>query len=282
MGVGDLQGEDPMGNLFDYTGKRVVLTGGATGIGAALAELLDDLGVEHLTILDIKEPTGRCDRFICTDLSDPASLDAALGQLTDRIDVVFSNAGVAANAGVRTCMAVNVAASRRLADGLIDRIPAGGTIVFTASMAGNGWPAKLGEINALLDLADWDEFLDWCEAHPEVVEDVYGFSKMCMQVYVMRACYASIRRGVRINSICPAPVDTPLMADFRETMGDKVIDWSVTVQGNGRMAVAADIAPPLVFMGSDAASFINGVNLLVDAGFTAAMTTGQADFSGLA
>jgi NAD(P)-dependent dehydrogenase (short-subunit alcohol dehydrogenase family) len=72
------------------------------------------------------------------------------------------------------------------------------------------------------------------------------------------------------------------MKDFRETMGDKVIDWSVTVQGNGRMAVAADIAPPLAFMGSDAASFINGVNLLVDSGFTAAMTTGQVDFSGLA
>lgn len=268
-------------DLCSYAGKRVVVTGGATGIGAALVELLRENDVEHITVLDIKEPTGPVEKFIRTDLSDPSSIDAAISALTGRIDVLFSNAGVAANAGVRTCMAVNVAASRRLADGLIDRIPEGGTIVFTASMAGNGWPAKLEHINALLDIAEWDAFLDWCEAHPEVVEDVYGFSKMCMQVYVMRASYASIRRGVRINSICPAPVDTPLMADFRETMGDKVIDWSVTVQGNGRMAVAADIAPPLVFMGSDAASFINGVNLLVDAGFTAAMTTGQADFSGL-
>ena len=268
-------------DLCSYTGKRVVITGGATGIGAALVDLLRHHDVEHITVLDIKEPTVPVDSFIPTDLSDPTSVDAAIAALTGRIDVLFSNAGVAANAGVRTCMAVNVAASRRLADGLIDRIPEGGTIVFTASMAGNGWPAKLEHINALLDIAEWEEFLDWCEAHPEVVEDVYGFSKMCMQVYVMRASYASIRRGVRINSICPAPVDTPLMADFRESMGDKVIDWSVTVQGNGRMAVATDIAPPLVFMGSDAASFINGVNLLVDSGFTAAMTTGQADFSGL-
>ena len=268
-------------DLCSYAGKRVVVTGGATGIGAALVGLLRDHGAEHITVLDIKEPSGPVEQFIRTDLSDPASIDTAISALTGRIDVLFSNAGVAANAGVRTCMAVNVAASRRLADGLIDRIPEGGTIVFTASMAGNGWPAKLEHINSLLDIAEWDAFLDWCVAHPEIVEDVYGFSKMCMQVYVMRASYASIRRGVRINSICPAPVDTPLMADFRETMGDKVIDWSVTVQGNGRMAVAADIAPPLVFMGSDAASFINGVNLLVDAGFTAAMTTGQADFSGL-
>jgi hypothetical protein len=42
------------------------------------------------------------------------------------------------------------------------------------------------------------------------------------------------------------------------------------------------MAPSLAFMGSDAAAFINGVNLLVDSGFTAAMTTGQVDFSGLA
>lgn len=271
-----------MSDLCSYRNKRVVVTGGATGIGAALVSLLREHEVEHITVLDVKEPAAAVDQFIRTDLSDPSSIDAAIAALTGRIDVLFSNAGVAANAGVRTCMAVNVAASRRLADGLIDRIPEGGTIVFTASMAGNGWPAKLEHINALLDITDWDAFLDWCEAHPEVVEDVYGFSKMCMQVYVMRASYASIRRGVRINSICPAPVDTPLMADFRETMGDKVIDWSVTVQGNGRMAVATDIAPPLVFMGSEAASFINGVNLLVDSGFTAAMTTGQADFSGLA
>lgn len=271
-----------MGNLFDYSGKRVVLTGGATGIGAALVDLLGTLDVEHLTVLDIKAPTGKVDAFIETNLSDKDSIDAAIAELDGRIDVLFSNAGVAANAGVRTCMAVNVAASRRLTDGVIGRIPAGGTIVYTASMAGNGWPAQAAEINQLLDIADWDEFLDWCEAHPEVVNDVYSFSKMCMQVYTMRKSYESIRQGVRINSICPAPVDTPLMKDFRETMGDKVIDWSVTVQGNGRMAVAGDIAPPLAFMGSDAASFINGVNLLVDSGFTATMTTGQADFSGLA
>ncbi len=139
-----------MTNLFSYAGKRVVLTGGATGIGAALAELLGELGVEHLTILDIKAPTGRCDTFIEVNLADPTSIDAAMAQIEGPIDVLFSNAGVAANAGVRTCMAVNVAASRRLTDGLFDRITKGGTIVYTASMAGNGWPAQVAEIMPLL------------------------------------------------------------------------------------------------------------------------------------
>ena len=265
-----------MTNLFSYAGKRVVLTGGTTGIGAALAELLYELGVEHLTILDIKAPTGRCDTFIETNLAAPASIDAAIAQIEGPIDVLFSNAGVAANAGVRTCMAVNVAASRRLTDGLIDRITKGGTIVYTASMAGNGWPAQVAEITELLEIADWDAFLDWCEAHPEVVNDVYAFSKMCMQVYTMRRSYSAIRNGIRINSICPAPVDTPLMADFKVSMGEDAINWAVGVQGNGRMAVATDIAPSLAFMGSDAAAFINGENLHVDSGLSSAMVTGLA------
>jgi NAD(P)-dependent dehydrogenase (short-subunit alcohol dehydrogenase family) len=269
-------------NLFNYEGKRVVLTGGATGIGAALVDLLKELGVEHLTVLDIKEPEVDVDAFVEANLAEKDSLDAAVGQIDGRVDVLFSNAGVAARSGLRTCMAVNVAASRRLTDSLLDRIPAGGTVVYTASMAGNGWPQHLEAINGLLAIDDWDDFLDAAEATEAAQADVYPFSKACMQVYVMRKSHDTIRRGVRVNSICPAPVDTPLMVDFRHDMGDKVIDWSVDVQGNGRMAVASDIAPPLAFMGSDAAAFVNGVNLLVDAGFTAAMTTGQADFSALA
>jgi NAD(P)-dependent dehydrogenase (short-subunit alcohol dehydrogenase family) len=271
-----------MSDLFNYEGKRVVVTGGATGIGAALVEQLRELGAEHITVLDIKKPEGPIDAYIEVNLADPASIDAACEQIEGRIDVLFSNAGVAANAGVRTCMAVNVLASRRLADTLLDRMPEGAAIVYTASMAGNGWPEQLAEINELLDIVDWDEFLAWCDDHPDVVGDVYAFSKKCMQVFTMRNAKSTMARGVRTNSICPAPVDTPLMKDFRETMGSKVIDWSVSQQGEARMAVAADMAPPLAFMGSDAARFINGVNLLVDSGFTAAMTTGQVDFSGLA
>lgn len=267
--------------LIDYTGKRVVLTGGATGIGASLATLLRELNVGHLTILDV-QPAQNADLYIPVDLADRASIEEALRAIEGPVDVVFSNAGVSAKAGVRTCMAVNVAASRHLTDSIIDRIPAGGTIVFTASMAGNGWPMQKAEIDALLDIADWDEFLDAAEKSESANADVYPFSKACMQVYTMRRSYDAIRQGVRINSVCPTTVNTPLMSAFRETMGDKAIDWTVEVQGNGRMAVADDIAPPLAFLGSDAAAFMSGVNMLVDAGFTAAMITGQADFSLLA
>jgi NAD(P)-dependent dehydrogenase (short-subunit alcohol dehydrogenase family) len=64
-------------------------------------------------------------------------------------------------------------------------------------------------------------------------------------------------------------------------MTDRVIDWSVA-QGNGRLVTAREVATALAFLGTEAAAFVNGVNLLVDAGFTAAMTTNQVDFAGLA
>ena len=270
-----------MAPLVDYTGKRVVLTGGASGIGAALATLLRELGVGHLTILDV-QPAADADLYIPVDLADRSSIEDAVRGIEGPVDVLFSNAGVSAKAGVRTCMAVNVAASRLLTDSIIGTMPAGGSIVYTASMAGNGWPTQKAEIDALLDIADWDEFLDAAEASESAQADVYPFSKACMQVYTMRRSYDAVRQGVRVNSVCPTTVNTPLMPAFRETMGDKAIDWTVSVQGNGRMAVAADMAPPLAFLGSDASAFMSGVNMLVDSGFTAAMVTGQADFSLLA
>jgi meso-butanediol dehydrogenase/(S,S)-butanediol dehydrogenase/diacetyl reductase len=63
-------------------------------------------------------------------------------------------------------------------------------------------------------------------------------------------------------------------------MTDELIDWTVAEAG-GRLVSPREVATVLAFLASDAASSVNGVNLLVDGGFTAALTTGQVDFSGL-
>jgi NAD(P)-dependent dehydrogenase (short-subunit alcohol dehydrogenase family) len=73
--------------------------------------------------------------------------------------------------------------------------------------------------------------------------------------------------------VCPGLIQTPLMVDFRATMGDQIIDWTAS-QTNG-MATPQQIAEVLAFVGSDASTFLNGTNLLADGGFTAALTTGQ-------
>ena len=269
-----------MSNPFSYENKRVVVTGGATGVGAALLDVLAELGTAHVTVLDIKEPSGPHQTFLQTDLSDVKAVDAAIAAIDGPVDVLFNNAGVADTLPSETVFKVNVLALRRLTEGLLPRIPEGGAVVNTASIAGNQWPSRLEMITELMGIQGWDEALAWYDGRDLGVEP-YFFSKECVQVYTMQFSRTAMSHGVRINSVCPSPIDTPLLDDFRKTMTDQVIDWSVA-QGNGQLVTGRQVATVLAFLGAEAASHVNGVNLLVDAGFTAAMTTNQVDFAGLA
>ena len=270
-----------MVNPFSYTGKHVVVTGGASGVGAALLELLAEIGSPTVTVVDRNVPTGPHGRFIEADLADPAAVDAVTTAIDGPVDVLFNNAGVAATMPPRTVIAVNYLAARRLAEGLLDRIPSGGAIVNTASMAGVNWPEHLSQINELLDVSDWEKSLEWLDENLESVGgDSYAFSKEVVRVWGMRFSHQTIKQGIRTNSVCPAPVDTPLLADFKQTMGEQVLVWMAD-QGTGAFMTAREVAMPLAFLGSDAATYVNGHDLLTDGGFTAAMATGQVDFSGL-
>jgi NAD(P)-dependent dehydrogenase (short-subunit alcohol dehydrogenase family) len=270
-----------MTDPFSYSGKRVVVTGAATGVGAALLDLLAEIGGPEVTVLDIKAPSGPHARFIETNLSDPAAVDAAVAELDGPIDVLFNNAGVAATQTPRVVLAVNYLALRRLSEQLLDRIPAGGAIVNTASIAGGRWPEHVAAINELLDIGDWDKSLEWIDANLEAVGgDSYSFSKEAVRVWGMRDSHATIAKGIRTNSVCPAPIDTPLLEDFKATMGQPLLDWTVG-QSTGAYMTPREVAAPLAFLGSGAASYINGHDLVADGGFNAAMTTGQVDFSGL-
>jgi NAD(P)-dependent dehydrogenase (short-subunit alcohol dehydrogenase family) len=132
-----------MSNPFSYENKRVVVTGGATGVGAALLDVLAELGAAHVTVLDIKAPSGPHQTFLQTDLSDVKAVDAAIAAIDGPVDVLFNNAGVADTLPSETVFKVNVLALRRLTEGLLARIPEGGAIVNTASIAGNQWPTRL-------------------------------------------------------------------------------------------------------------------------------------------
>ena len=271
-----------MSDLFSYAGKRVVLTGGTTGVGAAAVELLADLGCDDLTVLDIAEPTGPATRYIPTDMSDPSSVDEAVNDIGGGVDVLFNNAGVAGVHAPDFVIRVNYLGLRRLTEGLLPSMNNGGAIVNTASIAGQGWPENLAKIQELIAVADWDDSLTWLAENDELVNpDPYGFSKQIAQVWTM---YSSARArnefGVRTNSVCPGPVDTPLMDDFIKTMTEQVIQWTVDQTG-GTMLSANDIARTLVMLGSDASIAMNGHNTIADNGFIAFITTGQVDFSGL-
>ncbi len=270
-----------MSHCFDYSNKRVVITGAYSGVGAALLDVLADLGAPEVIALDIKEPEGPISSFIETNMGKASSVDAAIDAIAGPVDVLFNNAGIAATHPVEDVMAVNWLGLRQLSEGLLPKMREGGAIANTASIAGGQWPGHLQEVLDCISIEDSESLFGWCRDHAELVGDGYAFSKECVQVYTMKSAKSTLARKVRTNSVCPAPIDTPLLPDFNKTMSEKTMNWTIDQIG-GTIATPRDIAMSLAFLGSDASSYVNGVNLNVDMGFNAFMTTGQLDFSGLA
>jgi NAD(P)-dependent dehydrogenase (short-subunit alcohol dehydrogenase family) len=275
-----------MSDLFGYQGRRVVVTGGSRGVGAALLDVLAELDVAHVTVLDLNRPSGPHDAFVATDLSDEQAVRAAITAIDNTgspVHALFNNAGVADTQPPRTVLSVNYLALRTLSEGLLDRMPEGSAIVNTASTAGHAWRKRSGEINELLDLDTtdgWSASLQWLDEHVASLEEgPYNFSKSVVELYSLRSSRPAMRRGVRTNAACPGPIDTPLLTDFRTTASDKVLDWNIREMA-GRPVSPREVASVLAFLGCPAASYVNGVTLEIDGGFFAALATGQVDYSG--
>jgi NAD(P)-dependent dehydrogenase (short-subunit alcohol dehydrogenase family) len=266
-----------------YEGRRGVVTGGASGVGAELLDVLAGLGAAHVTVLDLKQPSGPHDAFVEANLSDEAAVRGAIGSVDGEVHALFNNAGVADTQPAPTVIAVNYCALRTLAEGLLGRMPVGSAIVNTASTAGNLWRKYTKPIDELLavDVADsWKPALDWFAEHQaDFPEGPYNFSKAVVVRYTQRSSRPAMRKGVRTNAACPGPIDTPLLKDFRATATDKIIDWNIREMA-GRAVSPREVATTLAFLGSPAASYINGIDVAIDGGFFAAMGTGQVDMSG--
>jgi NAD(P)-dependent dehydrogenase (short-subunit alcohol dehydrogenase family) len=268
---------------FSYSGRRVVVTGAARGVGAALLDVLAGLDVEHVTAIDVNPPAGPHDVFVATDLSDEGAARAAVAAIGRPVHALFNNAGVADTQPAEVVLAVNYLALRTLSDELLARMPEGSAIVNTASLAGNLWRKRAEPINELLDLgvsAGWAAPQQWFADHQaDLGQGPYNFSKEVVELYTLQSSRPNLRRGVRTNSVCPGPIETPLLQDFRQTTGDRINDWMIR-EMHGRPVAPGEVASTLAFLGSPAASYVNGVNLDIDGGFNAAIATGQVDFSG--
>jgi NAD(P)-dependent dehydrogenase (short-subunit alcohol dehydrogenase family) len=83
---------------------------------------------------------------------------------------------------------------------------------------------------------------------------------------------ALTKYGVRINTVSPGPVETPILADFEQTLGKEVLE--VCRSTVGRHATVDDVAPVIAFLGSPEASWITGGDLIVEGGFVNSMITG--------
>ncbi len=256
-------------DAFRYDGKRALVVGGATGMGAAVAALVQDAGAE-VVVMDRAPVTLDGVTAIHLDLSDLDSIHAALDECGGPVDALFSCAGVAdGTPGIERINFVGHRAmiDRLVGDGLIGR---GGSIGMISSAAGLGWQANLDELKDFLAITDFDAAAQWCvdngKAH-------YLFTKQAVNAYVASQAFPFLQQGIRINAILPGPTDTPLAqanaemwlgfgADYREAAGIST-------------STPEEQAYPLVFLGSDAAAGITGITMITDAGYVSAGLTGS-------
>jgi NAD(P)-dependent dehydrogenase (short-subunit alcohol dehydrogenase family) len=259
---------------FRYDGKRAVVVGGATGMGAAVAELVQDAGAE-VVVMDFADVSLPGAKAIHVNLGDAASIDAAVDECGGPVDALFSCAGVAD--GTPNIEKINFIGHRRLIDRMLagGMLPRGSAIGFISSAAGLGWEPNLPLLNEYLAIEDFDAAAQWAQDHGKAD---YMFSKQAICAYVAGRALSFLQQGIRINATCPGPTDTPLAQANKETWLGFGADYRA--EAGIEASTPLEQAYPLVFLCSDAAAAITGTTIITDAGyFSAGMTESFPDAS---
>lgn len=256
-------------DLWRYDGRRVVVTGCASGIGERLARQLTELGAEVVG-LDLRRPALQLKEFHEIDLSDPASIDQAVAALGGQVDALFNVAGVSSGIGdPLRVVTINFLGTRHFTESLIPSMPAGSAIASVSSLAASAYRENATVTAGLLDTATMAEGIEWCERNPQPVKDGGGYrlAKEALILYGMANVSTLGAKGVRINCTAPGVTDTPILDQLRSAYGQEFLDSFKTPLG--RAADPAEQASVLVFLNSAAAAYITGQVIWVDGGSVA-------------
>lgn len=249
-----------LAQLIDLTGRKALVTGGAKGIGAAIAARLVEAGA-FVTVADL-DPAGRSTAeaagaaaFVTCDITDAAQLDDAMGVASDggRLDILINNAGIYPTTGpidqvtdefVLRMLDVNIRAQYSAARNAARLMTGGGSIVNLASIAGIRGGANI---------------------------TAYAASKAGV-IGLTRAFANELGpRGIRVNAIAPGIIDTPGVQAQLGPLKAGGLDIDAAIAANPlRIAGQPDhIARVALFLASDLAAFVNGHTVVVDGGSTA-------------
>jgi NAD(P)-dependent dehydrogenase (short-subunit alcohol dehydrogenase family) len=240
-------------------GKVCVITGAAGGIGAATAELFEREGAQVVGVDLRAHQVGTL--ALQADLTDEASVKALYARAGDElghIDVLFNNAGISPTDDASVIETSLEAYERVQAANLrsvflcckhgIPHLLAGdgGSVINTASFV-----AVMGSATSQIS---------------------YTASKGAVLALSRELGVEFARRGVRVNALCPGPVDTPLLRELFAKDPERAARRLVHVP-MGRFARAEEIANAALFLAGDESSYVNATSFLVDGGISGAYTT---------
>ena len=243
---------------FSLTGKRTLVTGAGSGIGAAIARTFAHAGA-HVFVADRNEAAGRAvakdtgGTFLAVDITNEADC-AAAAKATGPLDILVNNAGIGhvgtmlqtMGADLDRLYAVNVRGVFNMCK------------VFLPDMVERryGVIINLASIGGVVGLRDR---LAYCTTKFAVV----GLTKSLALDHALD--------GVRVNCICPGRVETPFVKARLEEYPDpeKAYHEMSATQAVGRMGKPEEIASAALYLASDESSFVTGSEFIIDGGFSA-------------
>ena len=238
----------------EFTDLVAIITGGASGIGAEVARQLLDLGA-RVAVLDVRvESADNRSLAISTDVSDSASVQAAIAEVIAQyggIDIVVNNAGIGAQGSVdvvddaewATVLSVNVTGMARVASAALPSLRASPTasVVNVASIAATaGLPQRA----------------------------LYSASKGAVVALTRAMAADHLADGVRVNCVNPGTADTPWVGRLLETASDPDAERAALAarQPHGRLVSMGEIAQAILYFASPGAGSTTGASLAVDGG----------------
>ena len=263
---------------WGYSGRRVVVTGAASGMGAAAATILVNLGA---TVVGVDRQPIVIDGVAEThtvDLGDEVSVAAVAAALTGPVDGLFNCAGVPGTRDARTILAINFCGLRHLTEALVAQLTPGSGICNIGSTAAVNWPYHVDSLLEVLAEPSYAKALDLLAGKLDELGYPYDVSKEAVNVYTAWRSISLNEVGLRINCINPGGTFTPASRDFTKAVKAKdfgaemIQHWPKLM---GRMAKPYEQAWPMVFLNSPFASFVTGASFYVDAGLTSGLFTGQ-------
>ena len=231
-----------MKDVLQYEGKRVIVTGAASGMGAATARILVELGAE-VHAIDINKPDlGGLASFTPCDLRDPEQIADTVAKIGKIVNALFNCAGLPNTFPDLDVMLVNFCGLRQLTESVLPLMIEGSSIASIASTAGVGWMQNMELLFGLIATPDFAAARAWCEERPKELRNAYGLSKEAINAYTAFRSFGLAHEGIRINCVNPGPTDTPMMPEFEKAVGKKYMDdFPVPL---GRHAVAEEQAWP--------------------------------------